>query len=382
MSPLFDTTPAGHELDALLAYRYPTTNLSPVICTPHAASRSSRADAFRAMLRDIEETRTNVAVLEEKIRRLALGLRRRKAAVNAALQPVSGLPTELLVEIFKTVAAKDRFSLAQVTLSHVSSLWRDVALDTKELWARIQVPPRSPEIVHEFAKRSGSLRLELSTLRTWPEGLELTSEEASRLSVLVLYHEPSSSLRGSLHRHAPMMRLDKLILHGPGKSYNLSMCSASVVELHNTSAYGRPNLHIGPLISLVLNNCSPMIASETLESIAAPVLSRLELANIGRHVHGDVNDLQLHGYDTQITAFTLVQCEFSVYFHIFTHWRMPNLVSLTLDFGEGFWRPGELEQAQLDSLVCVHTSYPYVLHSLHGPNTFSSPTHPASRSFT
>lgn len=209
MGPVFDVKRVEQALDALLAYKYPVIDLCPTIRIAHGA-RSSRVDALRAMAQDLEETRADFAALERKIEKLVLGVEQRRAACITALAPVSGLPTELLVEIFNIVAKDDRTSRARITLSHVSSVWRNVALGAKELWTIIQVPSHSPEMVHEFARRSGSFFLELSTrsLDGWPEDLALTSDEASRLSVVISHRSPSLCLRASLKRHATLMNLE------------------------------------------------------------------------------------------------------------------------------------------------------------------------------
>lgn len=366
MSPLFDVKPAIEALDALLAYKYPAVDSSPIARTSNSVQRPSRADAVRAILRDIDETRASVTALEQKIKKLVFGLQKQRATVVAILGPVSGLPTELLVEVFRTVVEYDRTSKARITLSHVSSLWRTVALGTKDLWTVIQVPSHAPEMVHEFARRSGNLRLELSTrsLAGWPEDLALTSDEASRLSVLFSHSSPPLTFSASLTKYASLMGLDGLVIAAGGAAHdvNSAMCQVRHVKLDDTKLSGW--ITMGLLESLTICNSSAGVATEHVTRIMAPRLSQLELSGIRGKNLGDENDnasvanphwsnlhFEIWGYQDQITAFTLSRSDRSVFLRVLNLWKLPNLVSLTLHFTDLDGSSHEMDTWYLYALV-------------------------------
>lgn len=346
MSPLFDLTPVKGALDALLGLTCPPVDLSPIICISHAATRSSRTDVLKAILGEIDETRVSIAEVEDMLSCLLVDLRQRSAAVMTALAPVAGLPTELLVEIFLIVADNDRTSKARITLSHVSSLWRAVALDTKELWTVIQVPSGHPEMMHELARRSGFLRFNLSPLPNgaWPEDLEIGSEEAPRLSVLSVHSRiPAVSFGTSLERHASLICLDKLTISTRGAPDIMrgGMTSTRSLHLRGTSLYSFPPdyaVRMDRLTSLTISNNEAWVASHHLQWILAPLLSHLKLSNIrygiGSNIDPEDPDERVNhgGYNEQIVSLNMVDCSWPVVFYVLAAWRMPNLTSATLHF--------------------------------------------------
>lgn len=149
-----------------------------------------------------------------------------KAAAANALAPVAGLPVELLSEVFLTasVIANEENSLQSITLSHVSPLWRTVALEIRKLWNKVD----NLTMLHEFASRSGylPLHLELSVMSedTSLSDTVLTPVIASRLSTWSVHNiSPNPhplqifpQFVASIEEHASLTNLDKLALSDPG----------------------------------------------------------------------------------------------------------------------------------------------------------------------
>ncbi|KAF8911497.1 hypothetical protein CPB84DRAFT_921431 [Gymnopilus junonius] len=72
---------------------------------------------------------------------------------------IATLPPELLAHTFSLSLPSRRFPTQvpfEVTLSHVSEFWRDVALNTPNLWTKINIySPRSSGLITEYLRRSG-----------------------------------------------------------------------------------------------------------------------------------------------------------------------------------------------------------------------------------
>lgn len=75
---------------------------------------------------------------------------------------ISSLPPELLAVIFEMALAKRRVQYKlpfEVVLSHVSSLWRTVAITTPTLWTRIDIYSSRSDCAANYLQRSGSQML-------------------------------------------------------------------------------------------------------------------------------------------------------------------------------------------------------------------------------
>ena len=75
---------------------------------------------------------------------------------------ISSLPPELLAVIFEIALSKRRVQYKlpfEVILSHVSSLWRAVAITTPALWTRIDIYSSHSDCVANYLQRSGSQML-------------------------------------------------------------------------------------------------------------------------------------------------------------------------------------------------------------------------------
>lgn len=69
--------------------------------------------------------------------------------------PISSLPSEILAAIFETghtsQSPEDRF---EITISHVSQHWRDIAIGMPRLWTGIRGKPLEPEAIAAYLQRS------------------------------------------------------------------------------------------------------------------------------------------------------------------------------------------------------------------------------------
>ena len=75
---------------------------------------------------------------------------------------ISSLPPELLAVIFKMTLSERRVQYKlpfEVLLSHVSSLWRAVAITTPALWTRIDIYSSHTDCAANYLQRSGSQML-------------------------------------------------------------------------------------------------------------------------------------------------------------------------------------------------------------------------------
>lgn len=347
MTVLFDVTPVERALHPILAYSYPAIDLSPIIRLPNAASRAFRANQLATVLRDISETRDAVARLETCLEEVVFGLRQRRAAALTALAPVTGLPTEILREVFFLVADSDKTSKARIVLSHVSSSWRAVSLGFKELWTIIQVPHSCPDMVHEFARRSEDLRLELSTLSTsrWPDNLELSRSEISRLAVVIYTSVPPPPLRASFQSAQDHISLDECVLSGAfGRQHDLfGIYSSKSLELLNPSLSWSSLRRMTRLVSLTLANTDIDTVNNVFLYLDAPSLCELKFRNIEVSYVSDSDnedgvcvpeEVELGEYEEQITALTIAECREQVLEHMCLSLNMSSLTSLSVAFDE------------------------------------------------
>ncbi|KDQ10301.1 hypothetical protein BOTBODRAFT_178322 [Botryobasidium botryosum FD-172 SS1] len=71
------------------------------------------------------------------------------------------IPTEVYIQIFEWLRCHSRFRIKDaMNVSHVSRLWRDIALETPSLWTLIQ--PIRKELIETFLTRSKTAPLEIA----------------------------------------------------------------------------------------------------------------------------------------------------------------------------------------------------------------------------
>lgn len=108
------------------------------------------------------------------------------------LAPISRLPREILAYIFLFLSKEHPFSLAWISTTHICKLWRQIALDTPDLWTCINLSSRR-EIVETFLTRSKAAGLTVFTERHFHgersiANYKLTQEHWSRLVDLEIEH--------------------------------------------------------------------------------------------------------------------------------------------------------------------------------------------------
>lgn len=143
---------------ALLAY--PAVRVAPVIREPVPQYRAGRRDELLKVAKDLQAQHDLLDEIQQALSACQAAVRTYRVSVNQALAPVSGLPVEILREIFlwadctyKESSKFRRVDLA-TSISHVCSYWRGVACSTREFWQNIQVTPMdSADAVEAWTSR-------------------------------------------------------------------------------------------------------------------------------------------------------------------------------------------------------------------------------------
>lgn len=330
MGVLFDVSPVERALSPLIAHVYPSIDLAPTIRSTNSAKRARRFHELSALIEDFNATIADVARLEGSVAHLIQELRQRRAAAETALAPVTGLPNEILEDIFLIIASDDTATTAQITISHVSSHWRAVSLGMKQLWNTIY----HPGMLHACAERSRGLRLRFtpSSNARWPNDLEITPAEASRLSTLMFRHSVqvghkveggtpecfSSSLQASL----PDLALDRVEIVGreaaSGAQYlspNMKLTGSELDALKSVRFR-----ETSTLVELVLSNVPVSICESWLQVLShIPSISILQLSTILQDVPHVDRAANLNNYVHpppnchRITTLTVADCPEEVY---------------------------------------------------------------------
>lgn len=344
MAALFDTGPAEAALASLLAFSYTSLNLIPQSCLVDGTERISHRKALLAHLRDIRATCRAVSTIEHQIATLVYKLKAYDDAAVTALAPVSGLPNELLEEIFLAVVADDRSPRSRMILSHVSSRWRQVSVGLQPLWTVIDLPSvRQSRTFRMFAQRSGELRTELSLVSLGPQGsllksLEVGREDVGRLSKLSLRGKMSEKFMSSLDKYAQLLLLDKVELSylttGDRRiKFPSWMTAAKSLHISNcldVFASGRPQ-SADRLASLQVSNIHTANVDAILGFLGpAQALRELKLWNI-QESHSQ--NIEIRGLDRQLTAVMVEHCGPRVCCSLLFNWHMPNLLSFKMISG-------------------------------------------------
>lgn len=374
MTVLFSVAPVKKALAPLLAHTYPNVDLTPISRTTSPAARKTRRQGLSKLIEDFDATIDAVALLEASLASLIIGLKQRRASVRMALAPIASLPAETLREIFLIAAANDSTSRASVNISHVSSHWRTVSLDIKELWTTICYPG----LLHEFSERSKGLRIHLTPALNarWLADLEITAAEASRLSTWSLRESacvggqfigaPPIRFTSSLRRYTRLLELRRVTIAGPEGAHGDSSFDKALQltdEEEEIWCFARKD----QLSELGLSNVSVSVCNDWLQSCRhgrAP-LSRLRFSGVFADFLGwdDLNDYTSDSYRIrapecdQLEFLTVIGCCKDIHLQMLASWVMPGLKSLTLDV-----RDTEEEYQQFDGslsrslqiLVSVH----------------------------
>lgn len=361
MGVLFDVTPVHHALAPLLAFAYPNADLTPTILTSNLVTRAKQRETLSALLEDFDATLETVAHLGDALARITSGLKQRRGRIKMALAPVTGLPTEILREIFLIAGANDTTSKVHIIASHVSSHWRSVIIGIKQLWTAICYPG----MMHECAERAGDQRLHLTPISgaRWPPDLEATPAEVSRISTWLLrlglyvdgrsIDRPPDSFVRSLASISVLMP-SKVVIMGPETACR----DPHVAQAFTLSHYEHDALMSGcakQLTEVVVSNMPVFSCSCFLAELSrdAPLFSQLQLCTIfgddvSEYGVEDVEEVdQAYAIEppyccSQLVSLTVEGCCEGVYAQVLDNWVMPNLISLTLDLRS---TPGQQDES-------------------------------------
>lgn len=170
MAPIFDLSPVYDILDALLSNPLPSSKdfLLPVLLET-AASRPSRCHSRSSTILKLEQTLEAIGVAEQKLEALRTQVNACRGRLTYSMSLFSAFPDEVLRRVFELSVRHEEEELAwgvagqnSISLSHVSSVWRAVALATPRLWTCLTVgSKRQTYLLDLFVARLGGLKLHL-----------------------------------------------------------------------------------------------------------------------------------------------------------------------------------------------------------------------------
>ncbi|KAJ7474768.1 hypothetical protein FB451DRAFT_1133101 [Mycena latifolia] len=147
----------------------------------------TREAEFQRILDDMQRLKDSVSVERKE-------LEVKQKDLHSERQPINWLPAELLIHIFVTFTEADSdsndpaevYHRAPVIISHVSSLWRSISLETSRMWSRISVqsPVWNDRPIGAFLTRSGNAPLDIIFIP--PPGAP-TGEEYRRANALLTH---------------------------------------------------------------------------------------------------------------------------------------------------------------------------------------------------
>lgn len=200
-------------------------------------------------------------------------------------------------------------------------------------------------MVHEFARRSGELRIELSTLpeSSWPEDLELDRSEIARLAVLVVTTAPSRPLSECLAKSADVVCLDKFVLPANMLTYT-GVLTSKFMELIGPDMYSFWNHshQLSYLASLALTTTTISEVNFVFSELDAPILREVKFEDMiaGHEFDSDEEgdeeedpvEIDLDRFDKLIANLTISRCRLEVWSQMCSKFFMPCLTSLTIVF--------------------------------------------------
>ncbi|KZT09445.1 uncharacterized protein LAESUDRAFT_748102, partial [Laetiporus sulphureus 93-53] len=129
---------------------YNPKDISPLnpAASPPSASRRMSPKARAKFFHDIDTQGQQLTAVAGRISLTLNNLRKRRNTAS----PIHRLPQELLTIIFRLAARAGAHSDDIVAISHVCSLWREMALSDARLWTTIHIPSHSKAC--EFLRRS------------------------------------------------------------------------------------------------------------------------------------------------------------------------------------------------------------------------------------
>lgn len=161
------------------------------------------------------------------------------------LSYISHLPPEILSEIFVHCLAEEQFPLpyrteAPVLLTHVSSLWRSLAMSIPGLWTNLHINYKDPTE-------------DIPAVNTW---LSLSGDRPLSLSIAIDFAEqPQQGILDALCRHSQRwkhVRFEFRNLFCP-PMYSLDMALNNICELTTFEFYARDisSINVAPITNLL-----------------------------------------------------------------------------------------------------------------------------------
>ncbi|KAF9530376.1 hypothetical protein CPB83DRAFT_850807 [Crepidotus variabilis] len=216
---------------------------------------------------------------------------------NTASNPkINNLPVEVLAYIFKAVQLRGtkltRTPLTWVReISHICTLWREVALSTPSLWTYLPVHHIHDEIYEIFMTGSRALRvtfeMNLAALNKKLESLLVTN--ISRFSGLVCYASHPTDFQkfaSRLSGFIPFPCLQSIIIHG-------WLSSAAMDKLFS----GLGNLVLSPNPDAFTDKLVMENTLKYLDIPAPPTWKSHTMQNLALKVHNTGKYARPHGQD-------------------------------------------------------------------------------------
>lgn len=191
---------------------------------------------------------------------------------------VHGLPTELLLHIFRMAVWLANSSNAGVRISHVCSRWRGISLNCKELWTLINVPSRKAmRFISELRRRSGDLPLSLRADITGAIEAIIQARTPKRKSNYLMntlgWNSSDPSLNGGLDKVSLFQRFNDA---GAPIAFHPLFANVRRLELDGLTEYGG-FCRMSRLVELEVSN---MLTLGEPTFPWAPHLERLHIRNI------------------------------------------------------------------------------------------------------
>jgi hypothetical protein len=219
----------------------------------------------------IEQIKTAHAYLLWKARGLEVLLQRLQNERNALrnqLSPVSSLPNELLSAVFEALASdmSPTSPPIEIVLSHVSRRFRRIAMNTRQLWTRINVSLDTPfDMVVAYLERSGTRPFELRfDIAMYPDSGSVSDSEFD-LDVLLYNNSQWKTIMSYMTRcrQLSMVSNQPEIIHDMVK--NLHAIKAPLLESIQIQCYDLENAPYLDFHTTIIDGGAPALTSILIE---------------------------------------------------------------------------------------------------------------------
>ncbi|KAJ7080654.1 hypothetical protein B0H15DRAFT_856701 [Mycena belliarum] len=212
--------------------------------------------------------------------------------LHSERQPINWLPAELLIHIFITYTDADSdqhdptevFHRAPVVISHVSSKWRNIALETSRMWSRISAQSSvwNGRPIGVFLARSGNAPLDIVFS---PPATTAPQEELRRAQSLLT------------HISHDIRRIRGISFHARGADAMQRLVDVLTLPTHTFTSLRNLDLSLGSLGASSIPT-STLIPTQFLGSgpslnLTDLRLQKLPIFNIPRHFLPNLTTLEL-----------------------------------------------------------------------------------------